>query len=623
MWGLGDPRLEVAATVATLVLLVVSRFALLPSGPWEWDETLFARGLLKFDLPSHFPHPPGFPLWMALGWAMLRLVGDPLRGFQLLSAAASCLAVFPLAALGRRVAPAPVAARPPSRCSSFQVCGCTRGGGSPTLRRRSSRSGPRRWPSTVSQAGVHRFHAARDRRVPDPPDPVAPPRPAVGRRGAPVRPVRRLVPGVTLGLAAYLRGRGRPGPGPGELDGFASSFVAHATTHARNLVEHNPGGSPRPRDGQGSGGAMVCSRSRGARPARHRRLGATGGPGWRAWAAILVVTVVQLVWLQNRRFSRYAVPLDMALAPLLAGVASAAAPPIVAAGTLAALGRSGAPAAFRLWSSSTRPRYPVGRPCSGRWWRRIERCRPCRGAGALPLSFLPGPARPTGGPSVEVQVVPGSLEPDSKELPSGRYLLVTNYPFHYFGSLDGEVVPFPTVSERLRPLTQGRFLNVALFPEPGVAGAGLVAAGGRGGAREVHVGWSRDGDAGSPAPGRRDARSRLRPLSRPGASRRRGQRRGRRDGAGRRAPRRALALDARLFSTEHTNRLVFRRAEGYIPGASDSAAFRSSSGASPSRVQVHDPPPGGPGAFSREVLGVLRSTRNEARIPAPRRGFIR
>ena len=47
---------------------------------------------------------------MALGWVMLRLVGDPLRGFQLLSAAASCLALFPLAALGRRVAPAPVAA---------------------------------------------------------------------------------------------------------------------------------------------------------------------------------------------------------------------------------------------------------------------------------------------------------------------------------------------------------------------------------------------------------------------------------------------------------------------------------------------------------------------------------
>ncbi|MCJ7442646.1 MAG: hypothetical protein MUO25_13870, partial [Thermoanaerobaculaceae bacterium] len=90
LWGLADARLEAAATLATLALLLVSRFALLPSGPWEWDETLFARGLLKFDLPAHFPHPPGFPLWMALGWVMLRLVGDPLRGFQLLSAAASC-----------------------------------------------------------------------------------------------------------------------------------------------------------------------------------------------------------------------------------------------------------------------------------------------------------------------------------------------------------------------------------------------------------------------------------------------------------------------------------------------------------------------------------------------------
>ena len=35
-------------------------FALLASGPWEWDETIFARGMLDFSLAAHFPQPPGF-----------------------------------------------------------------------------------------------------------------------------------------------------------------------------------------------------------------------------------------------------------------------------------------------------------------------------------------------------------------------------------------------------------------------------------------------------------------------------------------------------------------------------------------------------------------------------------
>ena len=28
-------------------------------------ETIFARGILHFELAAHFPHPPGFPGWLA------------------------------------------------------------------------------------------------------------------------------------------------------------------------------------------------------------------------------------------------------------------------------------------------------------------------------------------------------------------------------------------------------------------------------------------------------------------------------------------------------------------------------------------------------------------------------
>jgi hypothetical protein len=41
------------------------------------------------------------------------------------------------------------------------------------------------------------------------------------------------------------------------------------------------------------------------------------------WALVLTVAVVQLVWIQNREYSRYAVAVHMAMAPLLAGAAAA------------------------------------------------------------------------------------------------------------------------------------------------------------------------------------------------------------------------------------------------------------------------------------------------------------
>ncbi len=82
LFRLPDRRLDAIATVAAALLVVVSRFAFLANGPWEWDETLFARGILHFDLAAHFPHPPGFPGWLAIGHLLTPAVGDPLRALQ-------------------------------------------------------------------------------------------------------------------------------------------------------------------------------------------------------------------------------------------------------------------------------------------------------------------------------------------------------------------------------------------------------------------------------------------------------------------------------------------------------------------------------------------------------------
>ena len=99
LFRLPNRRLDVIATTATALLVVVSRFAYLANGPWEWDETLFARWILHFELAAHFPHPPGFPGWLAFGHLLTPLVGDPLRALQLASAAFSVAALWVLAAL--------------------------------------------------------------------------------------------------------------------------------------------------------------------------------------------------------------------------------------------------------------------------------------------------------------------------------------------------------------------------------------------------------------------------------------------------------------------------------------------------------------------------------------------
>src|SRR5262244_410135 len=49
-----------------LLLCVVTRIIAVPASLWEWDDILFARSLHKYDLIAHSPHPPGFPVFVAM-----------------------------------------------------------------------------------------------------------------------------------------------------------------------------------------------------------------------------------------------------------------------------------------------------------------------------------------------------------------------------------------------------------------------------------------------------------------------------------------------------------------------------------------------------------------------------
>jgi hypothetical protein len=107
--GLADRRLDLVLTLAAVAMLAASRLLLLANGPWEQDEAIFARSVLEFSPKQNFPHPPFFPGWIGIGMALAPMVAEPLRAFQLASAVASVLCLWPLAALGRRVAAPAVA----------------------------------------------------------------------------------------------------------------------------------------------------------------------------------------------------------------------------------------------------------------------------------------------------------------------------------------------------------------------------------------------------------------------------------------------------------------------------------------------------------------------------------
>jgi len=609
LWGCADRRFGTVATVATLAVLAASRFALLPSGPWEWDETLFARGLLSFDLPSHFPHPPGFPLWMALGWVMLRVVGDPLLGFQFLSAAASCLTLFPLAALGRRLAPAPLAAV--SALAVLFVPGVWVHAGRGFTD--TAAAFFLLWAAALAVWGLDGRRATAFtllltasfliRPI------LLPPIGVLWIAGAlTVRPARRLLPGLALAIAATGVALAGLVLVQGSWAEFASSFVVHAETHARNLVEHNPGGVLDSGIVKGFGGPWLTA---GAGVLAllgvavwARRVGRRSAA---AWLALLAITVAQLVWLQNRRFPRYAVPLQEAVAPLLAGTAAATGAPTVA---LAGVGALGAAWALRAWA----PVIEQHRTTLPGWDAVRFAVRTANGTGQelvvepglWPfLSYQEQLDRRAGREwRLTYELAPSS--PDARALPRGSYVLVTDHPFDYGPPLFGGVRWFHRVSDALRPLTQDRFLlpevaqNVPLPvrgwypPERDEGGAFRWGAPGA----ELHLPPVPDGTwvgvdlapASGPSPLGLLVNGRAAAVV-PGLGRR------------------IVWLASGALSSHEPNRVVFARAQAYVAGGDDSRALaaqlfgvRAVGPAVPWAGSVCDEPPGN--AVRARVAGV-------------------
>ncbi len=169
--------------------------------------------------------------------------------------------------------------------------------------------------------------------------------------------------------------------------------------------------------------------------------------------------------LQNRSYARYAVGVQLAAAPLVAGAAALAAPPAAVVGLLgltAVAAGSSLPlldeqhdevfgawqatvdaadrATDRDWAVVVEPEVHV---FSSYWW-----------------SVLGW----RGGPTPPMLLSPRAPEP---WLGVDRpWVLATVHPHLYWPSLTGVETIYSGVSERLRPLTQGRFLAAAVIDNP-------------------------------------------------------------------------------------------------------------------------------------------------------------
>jgi len=88
------------SVVALCSFIALSRWFARSQTIWEWDEILLCLGMRDFDIAAHHPHPPGFPLFIALGKLVRPLVESDFRALQTVNLFAAALlapAVFHLA----------------------------------------------------------------------------------------------------------------------------------------------------------------------------------------------------------------------------------------------------------------------------------------------------------------------------------------------------------------------------------------------------------------------------------------------------------------------------------------------------------------------------------------------
>jgi hypothetical protein len=76
------------------IVCAASRFPALSRSLWDWDEALFCLGMRSYDVASHHPHPPGFPLYIAAAKVARIFTNSDFHALQALNLIAAVL-LFP------------------------------------------------------------------------------------------------------------------------------------------------------------------------------------------------------------------------------------------------------------------------------------------------------------------------------------------------------------------------------------------------------------------------------------------------------------------------------------------------------------------------------------------------
>jgi len=97
--------------LAAAAAAVVTRLPFAARRLWDHDSVQFALGVERYDLAAHHPHPPGYPLYIAVLKALAALGVDALHGMVALSIVAAALGAALIVPLTARLA-SPSAAGP-------------------------------------------------------------------------------------------------------------------------------------------------------------------------------------------------------------------------------------------------------------------------------------------------------------------------------------------------------------------------------------------------------------------------------------------------------------------------------------------------------------------------------
>lgn len=80
--------------IGLALFCALTRLLAISRSIWEWDEALFTSAMRDFDVTMHHPHPPGFPVYIALAKLLRPIAASDFGALQTVNLIAAML-VFP------------------------------------------------------------------------------------------------------------------------------------------------------------------------------------------------------------------------------------------------------------------------------------------------------------------------------------------------------------------------------------------------------------------------------------------------------------------------------------------------------------------------------------------------